>query len=368
MRKILILLFLAMVFAIPVSNAQCNYAVKDQVFYRAKQNIKNNHYQRDKFRAASRFVGNNCISVSQLIELCYLFSEDATRFRLSRKAYKNIVNKKDFFDVYDIFKQLSYAIKLYDFTVKFDSGNYDQPYDEDYKNTDYTGISFPYYTNYTGPTGINCKLPISDTDFEYLFNKINLERDVNKNLLKLKEIVARKCLATTHVMKLALLLDLEQDRLHFLKFAYNKTFDMNNFYQSQQIISHSYYKDDLIRYIDNYNAENIDNPFEEIIIEEECIVENDEHQAIIKAIKDARFSVEMKKLAKHYISTRCFSMEQYKPIFTLFVYENDRLEIMKFTYDYAPYPNKMFMFANLLRFHSSKTAYNNYIMQREKNK
>ena len=49
----------------------------------------------------------------------------------------------------------------------------------------------------------------------------------------------------------------------------------------------------------------------------------------------------------------------------LFSMDDDKLEILKFTYDYAEYPEKMYLLRDLLTFSSSKKEFDDFLIDKE---
>jgi hypothetical protein len=94
-------------------------------------------------------------------------------------------------------------------------------------------------------------------------------------------------------------------------------------------------------------------------------VSEEEYSHIMTAIKDQSFSNERKQMAKKYIAKKCFSFEQLKPMPSLFSSDSDKLELIKYMYDYIDFPEKMYQFRDELTFSSSKTEFDQFLVDKE---
>ncbi len=340
--------------------SQCNQPVPPAQFTGALNQIKTKTNDRDKIRTAINFVANNCISCQQLIEVSKLFPDDKKKFLIARRSYANIVNYDAFFEVYDIFTKMSYAIRLYDFTKNFENGVVDKDFnyeDEPVKRNDYSGIDFPNPYGYKGPIGINCKYPVSDNDFIFILKNIQPAHEDNM-LYTLKDIVKRNCLSVAQIMKLAFQLQTDKNRLDFLIFSYERSFDLNNYYKSHQLFNSQYYKDELFSFINDFNSQSNNLP------NINCIVTQQEMNEVLKNIKDESFTQEKVKKAKYLISIKCFSIEQYRTILGIFFMDDEKISIMKYAYDFSLEPDRMYTLKDMLSFPSYKQDYDNFLYQK----
>ena len=58
-------------------------------------------------------------------------------------------------------------------------------------------------------------------------------------------------------------------------------------------------------------------------------------------------------------------MDQFKQIVPLFSMDDDKLELIQFYYDYAEYPDKMYLLRDLLTFSSSKKEFDDFLINKE---
>lgn len=329
--------------------------------------IQKNPNGQNRYSSAIKYFSNRRITVSQLLEVCYFMPNDEAKYALCLSVYPHIIDKNNFFSVYDAFSKFSYAIKLYHATQSLDnsvSEDINTGYDHSsHQNNNYSTINFPDIYNYRGSVGVGCSVPMAEHDFNHLVNNLMLDGKDGQRLELLKQQVSTYCFSVAQIMKLGLELQLEKTRLNFLKFAFGKCFDMDNYMETLQIISHSYYKDDLKDYILSHQApmheptrvahRPIDN----------CFTTPEQFAQIKTAIKDQKFKDDQMKMAKMNIAKKCLSMEQLKSIVAMFSFDDDRLELIKYLYNYAPYPGEMGIFRDELTFLSNKQEFDKFILE-----
>lgn len=319
------------------------------------ESTQNNQYRYDR---AIRYFLNGNGSVAELIEVCYYLPNDKQRFQLCSEAYPHLVDKQHFFRVYDSFSKFSWAIKLYHLTQAQDAAIvYEDP---DYPPVTKPVIEFPSANNYHGMIGTNCRIPMEENDFLYYFDRLRLDREEYRRLAFLKQQVQTYCFTTAQVMKLGLELPSDESQVDFLKYAGNKVYDLDNFYASLQLIDDPYYRRELQGYLTGHiSTGNVVH-----VQAQDCRTSATDFRYIRESIEDQSFSGEKKEMAKSHIRKACLSIEQIKEIVLLFDFDNDRLEIIKYSYNYVNNPDKMYMLRECLKFQSNKQELDKFLMGR----
>ncbi|MDO5979356.1 DUF4476 domain-containing protein [Flavivirga spongiicola] len=344
------------------TSAQNNNASSDKVYKKFMTSIQSSANREVRYDHARQYFSSEWCTTLQLLDICYYMPNDKIKYQLCLTAYPKIIDKNNFFNIYDTFSTLSYAIRLYHNTQAID-GSLGPDNNPNTNNRDYSSIDFPNSDGYVGPTGVNCSLPMAQNDFNYFLNGLLFDKNDNQQLEFLKQQVTTHCFSTAQIMKLGLELQLEKNRLAFLKFALNKCFDMGNFIKSLQLISHTYYKDDLKMYIEDHLA--FEDPDTIPYPDNDCYIDSEEFAQVLISIKDQRFSDRQKEMAKKNIEKKCLSMEQLKEIVSIFNFDKDRLEVIKYLYDYAPSPDKMYTFRGMLKFLSSKQEFDKFLINKQ---
>ena len=282
--------------------AQNHNVNSDKVFKKFIVSIQSSVNREVRYDNARQYFLSEWCTTLQLLDVCYYMPNDKIKYRLCLAAYPKIIDKNNFFNIYDTFSTLSYAVRLYHNTQARDGRL--EP--DNYPNTDrdYSSIDFPSSDGYVGETGINCGLPMAQNDFNYFFNGLLFDKNDNQQLEFLKQQVTTHCFSTAQIMTLGLELQLEKNRLTFLKFAFNKCFDMGNFIKSLQLISHTYYKDDLKMYIEDHFVSGGPDTMPYPV--NDCYVNNEEFSQVLISIKDQNFSNKQKEMAKKTYRKKMF--------------------------------------------------------------
>ena len=104
-----------------------------------------------------------------------------------------------------------------------------------------------YVSGYNGATG--CIPPLSDVNA--IRNAIEEESFSDDKIIVAKQALKGKCLSVQNVIYISESFDFEDGKLEFAKFAYNCTYDIDNFYQVNKIFDFSSSKEELNEYISN---------------------------------------------------------------------------------------------------------------------
>ncbi|WP_100924499.1 DUF4476 domain-containing protein [Tenacibaculum sp. SZ-18] len=294
---------------------------------------------------ALRYSSNNDIYVSELLDACKYFSSDRQKFRVCMNAYPRVIDKRNFFQVYDLFNSFSFAVRLYHNT----QGNQNTISTINYPNADY----------YHGVTTNACNQPLSEYQFRSILN--GRRNNSNLNLRELKDIISRNCFSTSQIMKLTETLQSNRSRFELLQFAFPYSFDLENFYYTEQLINENYIKQRLIRFIDreiaqiNQQGSNFSN----------CRpLSQNEYNYVLNSIKDENFNKEKLKLAKQHFERNCFSINRIKIILKEFSFDKDKLNLLKISYQNCPDKDQFYRLKETLSFSKYKREFDQFLLNR----
>ncbi|MFY7669834.1 DUF4476 domain-containing protein [Tenacibaculum sp. MEBiC06402] len=292
---------------------------------------------------AVNYTTQNDIYVSELIDACRYFSSDRRKYRICVNAYPRVIDKRNFFQVYDLFNSFSFAMKLYHNT----QGTQNAISTINYPNADY----------YHGVTTNVCNQPMSEYQFSSILN--GRRNNLNFNLRELKDIISRNCLSTSQIMKLTETLQSIRNRFELLQFAFPYSFDLENFYYTEQLIDENYMKQRLIRFIDREIAQiNQQGPGYN-----DCRpLSQNEYDYVLKSIKDERFTKERLKLVKQHLERNCFSIDRIRPIVNEFSFDKDRLNILKISYQNCPDKDQFYRLKETLTFSRHKREFDQFLL------
>ena len=98
-----------------------------------------------------------------------------------------------------------------------------------------------YVPGYNGSYG--CIPPLSDVNA--IRNAIEEESFSDDKIIVAKQALKGKCMSVQNIIYISESFDFEDGKLEFAKFAYNCTYDIDNFYQVNKIFSFSSSKEEL---------------------------------------------------------------------------------------------------------------------------
>lgn len=94
------------------NNSYENAAMNARSFEQFKQSLKNENFDNTRSTIAKQVIAVNYFTAQQVKEIAGLFSFDATRLDIAKFAYKNTVDKQNYFIVNDVFSFSSYKEEL----------------------------------------------------------------------------------------------------------------------------------------------------------------------------------------------------------------------------------------------------------------
>lgn len=291
---------------------------------------------------ALNYSSHNDIYVSELIDACRFFSSDRRKYRICVNAYPKIIDKRNFFQVYDLFRNFSFAIQLYHNT----QANQNKIPQIDYPNALY----------YRGLTTNSCNQPIPEYQFKSIYNEIHNRRNYNNRVLE--DLISNNCLSTKQIMKLTEKLQNTRDRFDLLKFAFQFSYDLENFYYTEQLINDNYLRQQLNRFID----QEITRLNNHVGFDDCRPLSQNEYDYILKSIKDESFTKERLKLAKQHIKRNCFSTKRIGAIVNGFSFDKDKLNILKFSYQYCPNKDQFYRLKKTLSFSRYKREFDQFLL------
>lgn len=349
MRIKLVTLFL--ILSSTLSYAQrpqrCEVPLPEHVFRQKQKSVAIQPSEDLKLQVASAIAVNNCLSVEQVKNMAALFIDDFNRLDFAKTAWYNTVDKENFYFVYDEFAYFSTVFMLHDF-VKTMEGNptdYLPPYEPPI-NLNFPPLDYPAYENYKGPA--NCNFPIRENEFKKAAIQVAGNSSEANRMLLLTQITQNNCLSVAQAMKLASLLSSEPNRLSFFKTAIMSIFDLDNLPFGSQLFAH----------IQNKAAYNefISRPAPgPVVPPSQCKIAPNEFLQIKESIQKEGFNSTKLTIAKQIIrSKQCFTSTQMTDLVRLFSFEDSRLELAKFGWDYTIDRENYYRVADALTFSKSK--------------
>jgi hypothetical protein len=313
--------------------------------------LSNASSEDQKLHIAKNIAAGNCLSSAQVKLIATQFLDDYYRLDFAEMAYENTVDPVNFYAVYDAFANISTVFMLHDYV----NGHCISPPTIPPVPA---GISFPPYNypsafNYNGPK--NCSIPLPEQDFMNLAAQIANQKYEPGRLLIATQIVQNNCLSSAQVMKLASLLQMETNRLSFVKAAFAGTYDIENYHLINQVFTYNPYKTDLDAFILSQHGSILPMP-------PPCIVSDQDFMDICASIRKQSFNSTRVTIARQIIQAKtCFTSKQVLEIVRLFDFDDSRLEIAKFAYTYTIDKQNYYIVNDGFSFENSKTELSKFI-------
>lgn len=217
-------------------------------------------------------------------------------------------------------------------------------------------IVYPKAEGYTGSKG--CESCLNEQQFLAFKNALSrYETDEEKTKICM-EYVYTYCFSTAQVMQLAELIKNEKMRFVFLKTAYEKVYDRDNYLHVKQLlITQSY-----IHEINSiYQVPKPEKPYA-VGIPAPCTLSDNDYEKIKSDVRKEMSSTQKLEKAKNLIPQyECISAQQVKSMLNLFSLENDKLDFAKFAYKYCNDKDNYSVVSSFFTSINSRNSLNEYI-------
>jgi len=344
-------LFAFVILLLLVSNIKaqpgvCRTPMPESAFNQRFRTIAMQKSDQMRLEAANALAVGNCLSTQQVKSIAALFIDDLSRLEFAQTAYANTVDKENYYFVYDDFAYFSTVFMLHDYITGIERQPFDPlPPQNAPVNLNFPALDYPDAMNYKGP--VNCRQPLAEVDFMSLTRQYAFNNNEQNRLSLFTQIVRDNCVSVAQVMKLASLLDNENNRLPLFIAALPNIYDKGNLSFGVQLFSH----------IPNRSAFNdmINNSGNNPPAVPECRVTREEFSDMLQSIKKETFNSTKLTITKNILRSRpCFLTPQVRDIVNEFSFESGKLEIAKFAWDYTLDKENYYRVADAFSFSSSK--------------
>lgn len=340
-----------------VFGQRCTQPVSDGEFESHFNDVTSVPYEQARFVRARNFLKGHCFTCKQILQIVAQLSDDNDRLIYSKESYFHVIDKENFYDLYNVMYSLASTFRLDHFVQEVKEKNWEGPPPTESQNS-FPNINYPIASIYKGKTG--CNLPMADIDFEVLTRPL-LEQK-NQNILQnsCNQFVVLNCVSMAQLMKLSSLFDLEIKRLEFLKASLMRVYDMENYAFAGVLFSHEPYKNDWL----SYGASKCPVVIPETAppLPPPCRVAPNELDEIIKSVDSEVSGITKVAVAKQVIAAKkCFSVNQLKQIVNLLISETSKLDLAKYAYDYCTNKEDYYQMKDVFNSSYNKTELINYI-------
>ena len=417
-KNFTILMVLIVLSVFQNASAQNNQWSATDKFRNCMASIQSTNDELTRFNYAMNYFLTERATTIQLQDACHYLYSDQKKYELGVAAYPNIIDKDNFFNIYDAFTKFSWAIKLYHNTQE---------------KQQLTALETNYQLNVEQDNSAIYDLLIQKGDLLLSENQFDDAILIYQQALEIKPSDQGAIAKIDHVeaikQELSAILEAESqlnsqfdalihngdvflsanqvdDAITMYEQAmalkpgdesvYLRIKEANNWktelsgmveeenqkrsqydflMQKGEIFVSSYKFDDAISVYQQASAIFPEEQMPYIKIEEAnrikqelanansvCVTGESEFKSILTSIDDQTFADDQMEMAKKYIQKKCFTIEQMKAITPIFSMDVDKLEMIKYMYDYSYQQNRFYEFRGLLTFNSTQKELDEFLV------
>lgn len=359
-RNLIFLLFVLL--QIDVYSQPVPRPMPENLFLQEYNRLKMTRPEQKKLTMACELVRRNSILTIQAKKMAGLFANDYFRLDFMQCAFGSIYDQENIYDLYDAFSTFSYVMRFHDFVEAQTErprrqGKYRDAYGRDYSFPEYNYPSYDNYNDYS-----LCDRPINEEEFDEVVIQILSLRDDDSRIQAVSRIAESNCLTVSQIMKLGSIIEKEQKRLEYLKRIYDHTYDVNNFSYGNQLFREKTYITEFDNYVKDRSNRNSRDYNRDRRQDNHCRVSDTEMSEIVASIKRQSFDNTKLETAKQVVRAKqCFSVYQIKQLLELFSFENNRLDLAKFCYNYCTDRSDYYKLNSSFTYSGSVDELNKYI-------
>ena len=417
-KNFTILMVLIVLSVFKNASAQNNQWSATDKFRNCMASIQSTNNELTRFNYAMNYFLTERATTIQLQDACHYLYSDQKKYELGVAAYPNIIDKDNFFNIYDAFTKFSWAIKLYHNTQE---------------KQQLTALETNYQLNVEQDNSAIYDLLIQKGDLLLSENQFDDAILIYQQALEIKPSDQGAIAKIDHVeaikQELSAILEAESqlnsqfdalihngdvflsanqvdDAITMYEQAmalkpgdesvYLRIKEANNWktelsgmveeenqkrsqydflMQKGEIFVSSNKFDDAISVYQQASAIFPEEQMPYIKIEEAnrikqelanansvCVTGESEFKSILTSIDDQTFADDQMEMAKKYIQKKCFTIEQMKAITPIFSMDVDKLEMIKYMYDYSYQQNRFYEFRGLLTFNSTQKELDEFLV------
>jgi hypothetical protein len=320
----------------------------------------------------TNFVTQNCISSGQMRELLMLLPDDVSKYIVAKEGYPQIVDKNNFYDVFDAFGTFGMAFRLFEFVLtQGPAGEPSQPEPVVTPPTpptpptpttpaqptgpQYPDLPYPGINEYLGRTG--CNEPMLASSFDRVARGVWQAGSQANRIQQLRTTAIGNCMSVSQIMRLATLIESESARLEFVRAMYATTYDLDQFDRCEFLFTLNNIRQEFAQFLRQQNQ-----PAQPEVVTPVCSVSESEMQEILNSIRRISFDSSRLNQAKVILqSKKCFTTAQIAEIMKLFSFDSGKLDVAKFAWDFCIDTQNYFILNEVFSFDSTKGQLNRFI-------
>ncbi|HRY33304.1 MAG TPA: DUF4476 domain-containing protein [Bacteroidales bacterium] len=354
----IVLLVLWLIPAVLAAQSPCTEAMSPQRFRKVFERLRDIPSQNVLWNETNALLFDQCFNSHQVKQIAELFAHDWNKIEFLQSAYKRTTDQENYYEVYDALAKFSSVIRLYHYLQSY------QPVSppplhtpEPTRDLHFPPYNYPAYVYYQSSNF--CNPPVSDDDFIRQAREVFLQQNEPSRFFLLNAGLQGNCYTAAQIMKFASLLEQENNRLTFVKNAFTSTADTGNYTALVQLFSHLPYRESLLDFIKKNRVPASPPP------PPPCLVSTEEFNLVKETVNKQSFNATKVTVAKQVISAKkCFTAQQIREIMKLFGFEESKLEIAKYAWDFCIDKQNYFSVNDAFTFSSSIEELNKFIQSK----
>lgn len=281
----------------------------------------------------------------------YRYTYDTENYYLVLDALSGENDRKDVVN----FLGLESSESPYSYAGDINHGENDNS--ENYEETDGSSstesqVNYSLIPSYSGYVNCNSGSLISDID--KLVSSVKNESFADDKLNIIKQATKNKCLRVSDIELILNEFSHSSDKMEFLKWAWDKTYDIDQFFKLSSSLTFSGDKEELDEFIDEQPSSNFSYVYSTENSEGTLIDADD----LESRMDDESFADDKMKLIKQALVSRYISVEQIKQLAPQFSHESDLMEFIEMAYPRTIDTDEFYTLNEILTFSSSKDKLN----------
>jgi Domain of unknown function (DUF4476) len=352
-----LLLIAIAVLTIKAEAQNCTQPVSSDVFTNLKNQVQQQVSNVQALQRGREIARNNCFSAAQAKELLLLYFQDVHKTEIGKLIYANVADKNNFSQVYDYYTSAPALAALVRHVQDVDEL---QQSNQPGLNpvVDRQQVVFPAFETYTGRRITN-QQPMTMAQFAQFKNSI-MHQNMYVQLQKALTPDRTRFFSLSQVMDIALLFNEENQRLSVLQHYVPQTCDIDHYPFALQLLTTLANKNSYVQNVQYLigNSNNNPRPGNNT----GCLnpATDAEFAAIKSNLERIRVSSTRTKQYRAIVKNKCLSVVQIRALMQLFS-AIDRLELLKYSYDYCSDLQNYYTLSDVLSFSSEIEAFSAFL-------
>jgi len=371
MKKVYLIIIAALGLHITVFTQNCTTPISNSLFQQRLSQINGTFDGTARYTQARNLAQGNCLNSWQVKQVAMALNSDFDKLEFCKIAFANTTDKDNFYDVYDAFAYFSTVFRLHDFVIMARQ----QAVQPVVPNTPvYTGsntaifqnnmivyppLPYPEVNGYIGIT--QCNMPVSDAVVNgHVQHMLVSNMTAQGRLDYTRTIINANCFTTAQIMRLATVFSMETMRLEVIKLGIQRVYDKGNYEYAKFVLTSQPLINDFVNTL--FGTQVVAPP---VVVQPLCTVSNTDYNQIKSSIEKERFASTKVTVAKQALQAKkCFTVEQIIGVLQLFTFEDNKLEMAKFAYDYCIDRENYYRVNDVFTFSSSKDELSRFLQGR----